>query len=91
MIFTLDPSILKISLFGCIAKFEKYPGVAARAFQLLQDCHLLAPPGVTHEELAGRYDAVLRCLSSWLTKLDVVLNMFQVRNASAMLSAPMSS
>lgn len=48
-----------------------------RCFQMLQECHLLAPPGVINEELTARYDAVLRSLSSWITKTEVVLHCFE--------------
>lgn len=41
---------------------------------MLQECHLLAPPGIINEELSGRYDAILRQLASWITKVDVVLH-----------------
>lgn len=41
---------------------------------MLQECHLLAPPGIINEELTARYDAILRQLSSWVTKVDVVLH-----------------
>lgn len=30
VIFTMDPTILKNALFGCVAKFEKYPDIQSR-------------------------------------------------------------
>ncbi|RYH27253.1 hypothetical protein EON65_13690 [archaeon] len=49
-----------------------------RCFQLLQDCHLLAPPGIMNEEIVPRYDAILRTLSSWVGKPEVIINLFQL-------------
>lgn len=49
-----------------------------RCFQLLQDCHLLSPPGIKDEELSPRFDAILRSLSSWIGKADVILPAFEL-------------
>lgn len=54
-----------------------YSGCVCRAFQMLQDCHLLSPPGIQNDELIPRYDAILRSLSSWSTKEDVILHAFE--------------
>jgi hypothetical protein len=43
-----------------------------RTFQLLQDCHLLAPPGITDEELGTYYPMVLSVMERWITKTDVI-------------------
>ncbi len=78
VIFTQDPVRLKNTLLALIAKFEKYAGIQGRCFQLLQDCHLLAPPGIKDEELSPRFDAILRSLSSWIGKVDVILPAFEL-------------
>ena len=44
---------------------------------MLQECHLLSPPGVLNEELFPRYDAILRSLSNWSSKEDVILHAFE--------------
>jgi hypothetical protein len=45
---------------------------------MLQDCHLLSPPGIRDEEIAPRFDAILRSLSSWIGKSDVLLHAFEL-------------
>eukprot|EP01031_Cornospumella_fuschlensis_P032210 gene32210-38958_t len=78
VIFDMDPGLLKQALFGAMAKFEKFASIQVRCFQLLQDCHLLAPPGIMNEEIVPRYDAILRTLSSWIGKPEVIINLFQL-------------
>jgi hypothetical protein len=46
--------------------------VCVRTFQLLQDCHLLAPPGITDEELGTYYPMILSVMERWITKTDVI-------------------
>ncbi|KAJ1437493.1 hypothetical protein B484DRAFT_416531, partial [Ochromonadaceae sp. CCMP2298] len=68
---------IKEAIFGCMRKYYDYPTMQIRCLQLLQDCHILCPGGVTTGELGNHFECLLRALGSWIDDTDVLLNLFE--------------
>lgn len=77
-LFSPENEFIKPALFNCLQNFENNPLILSKSLQMLQETHLLLPPGIKDEEISSKLENLLQIMSNQISNIEVSLSFLEL-------------